>query len=164
MSVAHQFPEFSDQVVARYQKVIPCKIAGIRLNPHNLAERVDFLLASEEDNFNDGKLTFNYATDVVEIYSEQEHRMFQPLNKRLFEDGKLAPFDEVPQPIETKHALTEEQIKALSTYGNKTQFKAKLDEFTSFVPVSRIMTYLTEDSPEWRRTLLMQRLNELNKV
>jgi hypothetical protein len=162
MSKYHQYPEFSDHVVARYQKTLPCKLSGIRLNPHNPTERVDFILASREDNFHDGQLTFDPDTDVIELYSEQEKRMFEALNKKSFQAGKLAPYTDTPQPIETKHALTEEQIKALSTYGNKTQFKAKLDEFESWVPVSRILAYLNEDSPEWRRKLLLERMNELN--
>jgi hypothetical protein len=53
MSKYHQYPEFANTVIARYQKTLPCKLAGIRLNPHNPTERVDFILASHEDNFVD---------------------------------------------------------------------------------------------------------------
>ena len=162
MSKYHQYPEFANTVIARYQKTLPCKLAGIRLNPHNPTERVDFILASHEDKFVNGTLTFDYDTDVVELYSEQELRMFEALNKKAFQAGKLAPYTDTPQPIETKHALTEETIKALSKYGNKEQFKAKLEEFDSWVPVSRILAYLDENSPEWRRKALLDRMNELN--
>ena len=52
-SVNNQFLEFSDQVVKRYTKTRLLPITGYRLNPRNAVnpnERIDFILATPEDN------------------------------------------------------------------------------------------------------------------
>ncbi len=161
MSKYHQYPEYSDRVVARYQKTVPCKSAGTRLNPHDDVTRMDFLLESREDNFEDGTVKFNYRDDVVELYSDKEARMFKSLNSKLFEEGSIAPFDEKPAEVKMDNALTDSDIKALAKYGTREKFAEKLKEFDSWVPVSRILAQLDENSPVWRRDLIMKRLDEL---
>ncbi len=161
MSKYHQYPEYSDRVVARYQKTIPCKLSGIRLNPHDDITRMDFLLESREDNYAEGSVTFNYRDDIVELYSEKEARMFKALNSKLFQDGSLVPYVEVPSEVRMDNMLTDAEVKALAKFGTKDKFALKLQEFNSWVPVSRILAQLDETSPLWRRDLVMKRLEEL---
>lgn len=161
MSKYHQFPEYSDRVVARYQKAIPCKLSGTRLSPNDDNTRIDFILSSREENFENGAIRFNYKDDVIELYSDKEARMFQAINNRLFEAGSLVPYTDSPAEVKIDNALSQDQIKALAKYGNKAQFAEKLKEFDSWVPVSRVLAELDENAPMWRRDLLLQRLNEL---
>lgn len=163
MSRYHQYPEYSDRVVARYQKTIPCKIAGIRLNPHDDMTRMDFLLESREDNFVDNSVVFNYRDDIIELYSDKEARMFKSLNAKLFEEGAIAPYNEAPAEVRMDNTLSDAEVKALAKYGTKEKFAEKLKEFDSWVPVSRILAQLDENSPVWRRDLLMKRLEELRR-
>lgn len=163
MSKYHQYPEYSDRVVARYQKTIPCKIAGIRLNPHDDVTRMDFLIESREDNFIDNAVVFKYKDDIIELYSEKEARMFKSLNAKLFEDGAIAPYNEVPAEVRMDNMLTDNDVKSLAKFGTKDKFAEKLKEFDSWVPVSRILAQLDENSPVWRRDLLMKRLEELRR-
>ena len=163
MSKYHQYPEYSDRVVARYQKTIPCKIAGIRLNPHDDVTRMDFLIESREDNFIDNAVVFNYKDDIIELYSDKEARMFKSLNAKLFEDGAIAPYNEAPAEVRMDNMLTDNDVKSLAKFGTKDKFAEKLKEFDSWVPVSRILAQLDENSPVWRRDLLMKRLEELRR-
>lgn len=163
MSKYHQYPEYSDRVIARYQKTIPCKIAGLRLNPHDDLTRIDFLLESQEDNYEDGSVVFNYRDDVVELYSEKEARMFKSLNGKLFEEGSIVEYNDKPAEVKMENALTDAEVKALAKYGTREKFAEKLKEFDSWVPVSRILAQLDENSPVWRRDILMKRLEELRR-
>jgi hypothetical protein len=163
MSKYHQYPEYSDRVVARYQKTIPCKIAGIRLNPHDDVTRMDFLLESREENFEGDSVTFNYRDDIVELYSDKEARMFKSLNAKLFEEGVLVPYSETPAEVRMDNTLSDVEVKALAKFGTKEKFAEKLREFDSWVPVSRILAQLDENSPVWRRDLVMKRLEELRR-
>ena len=163
MSKYHQYPEYSDRVVARYQKTIPCKIAGIRLNPHDDVTRMDFLIESREENFIDNAVVFKYKDDIIELYSDKEARMFKSLNAKLFEDGAIAPYNEAPAEVRMDNMLTDNDVKSLAKFGTKDKFAEKLKEFDSWVPVSRILAQLDENSPVWRRDLLMKRLEELRR-
>jgi hypothetical protein len=163
MSKYHQYPEFSDRVVARYQKTVPCKISGIRLNPHDDSTRIDFLLESQEDNYANGTVIFNYKDDVVELYSDKEARMFKSLNGKLFEEGAIVDYNDTPAEVKMDNALTDAEVKALAKYGTREKFTEKLKEFDSWVPVSRILAQLDENSPVWRRDILMKRLEELRR-
>jgi len=159
MSKYHQYPEYSDRVVERYQKTVPCKLSGIRLNPHDDVTRIDFLLKSKADDSNAAE--FSYMHDVIELYSEKESRMFKALNAKLFEEGSLVPFNDKPREVKTDNMLTDDEIKALAKFGTKEKFAARLQEFNSWIPISRILAQLDENSPTWRRDLLMKRLDEL---
>ena len=99
--------------------------------------------------------------DVIELYSEKEARMFKALNAKLFEEGSLVPFNDKPREVKTDNMLTDDEIKALAKFGTKEKFAARLQEFNSWIPISRILAQLDENSPTWRRDLLMKRLDEL---
>ena len=156
MSKFHQYPEFSNTVQLRYKKAVPCKVAGIRLNPHDNTQRIDFLLASNEDG------TFDPYRDVVELYTDQEVRMFPALNRALIESGKLVPYTDKPQQVQTINALSDETLQEIMTTGNKAQFTKRLQGITSWVPIARMLSMVTEDTVKWREELLKARLAELS--
>lgn len=140
-----QFPEFEDQVYARYRKTTIGAVAGIRLNPHDHKQRIPFLLQSSLSKFtwNDKKpeestLEFDYATDVLELYSAQEEKVFKALNPNLFSQGLVVVHTGAKEQVDTSNAVDDNAVLEIAALKNLPQFKKKIGELTSPTTLRRI--------------------------
>lgn len=89
-------------VIARYMKTTSYALGGFRRNPNTNLEE-DFILMTDEEDFSVGRwgngvkdpsyYRFNYNNEVVELYSDYEHKAFLFRNKKLLDEGKLVEYD-----------------------------------------------------------------------
>jgi hypothetical protein len=163
-SVNNIYPEFSDKIYSRWMKTTVCAVAGVRLNPHDLTERITFLLRSDEDNFDIEKkeISFSYETDVLEIYDPIEVRMFAALNKAIMVQGLLAPYLDTPKPIDMSNVYSDADIQAIVTM-KKPELLAKLETITTWATMGRIAAQLKPTDPKWKHDAVTQKLSNLAK-
>ena len=102
-----------DKIVKRYVRSTIYPVSGRRINPinhENQHEVIDFLLATSVDSFsyktdidpNGGAVTkttvkqekFDYEQEVIELYSEDELKLFQRLNRDLLVNGDLVEYND----------------------------------------------------------------------
>lgn len=180
-SINHQYMQFGNQVVKRYVRTTTYPIGGKRYNPFaDKPEVIDFLLATPADNFtytpevdpNGGGVVktvvtqnkFDYDTEVVELYSDDEVKMFQRLNRALLEDGALIEYNDAAPIVELKNTLSTTDINKLVKLKTKTIFESKIAEITSVRTLKLIMAALEDtDAPMSYAKIVRERENELNK-
>lgn len=142
MSYNHQIIEFSDSVVKRYVKTVPYAVTGFRLDPHNPANRLDWMLKTDEAQFDfDTKKVsgFNYENDVLELYSEQEVKLFERLNRRLIEEGVLKVYNEEAPEIDRANMLDDDEVSEIASIRQVTAFKKRISDITSVPTMERII-------------------------
>lgn len=144
MSHNHQYIEHSGNIKKRYVKTVPFMISGTRINPNGITpnERVDFLLKTEEPQFDFDKKKingFNYSDDVLELYSDLEVRLFERLNKETIEAGYLKEFIGDTDSVDTSNLLKDEEIDELVKIKLPNVLKGKLKHITSAVTIERCL-------------------------
>lgn len=139
MSVNNIYIEFDQNVYSRYKKASIGAIAGKRLDPNTKA-RTDFLLMSDWAHYNleQNTLTFNYDTDVIEIYSADEDRVFRILNAYLLQNGMLVPFDGTRDALDLTNALSDVELSDIAASKNLLSFKKKIKDINSVTTLQRI--------------------------
>jgi hypothetical protein len=154
----HQFIELQETIFRRYHKTIMGSLAGMRVNPHKPAERLSFLLETPESNINwrkdeeyviaDSVQKIDYDTEVLEVYTVEEDKLFRRLNGRLFERGLLVEY-QLEKPIATtENSLTDTEIFKLANHKTLSGFKTALKPITSQITFKRIKDALiTLDRP-----------------
>jgi len=125
------------QPVAKYMKTVAYSIVGMRINPNtpvNEPELMDFLLRTHTNDFATAKYgkgwrepdyyRFNYANDVIELYSAEEVEMFKHYNKSLLDNGVLVEYDNtengkvaIATPPEDEEAEVAETPDKTITFG-----------------------------------------------
>lgn len=148
MSINHQYLEFSDKVAKRYVKVGINPLSGIRINPYNTAERIDFLLTTPitslvQKQSPDGKITyeragFSYEDEVLELYSDNEVKSFLRFNKKLIEEGKVKEYSEVAPEVNSANMLSDEEVYDIANVKTVKALRTKLTAITSPLTVQRI--------------------------
>lgn len=149
-SLNHQYPEKTDNVVKRYKRTSVCAISGIRLNPFNAAQRLPFILEGSFNRFDveTNTLAFDYSSDVIELYSEDESRVFERLNPYLFQHGLLAPYYEQAPELDTVNVVDDETIAQIADSKTLASFKKQLAPITSKTVLERIKRAVVEkDKP-----------------
>jgi hypothetical protein len=155
MSVNHQFFEYSDTIAARYVKTVPYSISGWRLDPSNKNNRLSFLLSTPERDLVlknqprlvDGVLStyaleqndFSYDEEVLELYSQEESKMFERLNRAAIEKGLLKPFTDKLPEVDTTNFLSDEEIIEIASVMSLSSFKKRISAIDSKPTLSRIL-------------------------
>jgi hypothetical protein len=157
------YPEFSDQVVERWQKSTVMAIGGKRLNPYRPDEKLDFLLMSRDEDFNLATrvLTFNYESEIVELYSDREVRLFRSLNKSAIERGLMKPYEELAPAVDTSNVLTDSDIADILNITNHLKLKSRLKQITALHVLTRIKAGITDNHKQWFAKLVEARRLEL---
>lgn len=147
-SINHQFLEFNDQVIKRYTKARLQALTGYRLNPRNAVnpnERIEFLLATPEDNVEytpydkDGngeptkvkQVKFSYEDEVLELYTEQEVRSFERMNKLLIENGLLIEYSDTQPAVNKVNTLSDVELRKIAKMKLLPAFTVRVNELTS---------------------------------
>lgn len=178
-SKRHQYIELGDKVYKRYIKTEFGILTGYRPNPHDIKQRVDFLLQTSEDkvtwekesNPEDDKhivlvkpigKKIDYDDEVLEIYSEVEDRIFRQLNRKLLESGALAEYhEEKSMEINMSNALSDTDVFTIANSASIPIFKKKIKSITSKVTLDRISLKLDELN---RKPSFKQALAEYSKT
>ena len=175
--------EFNNQIVKRYVRTTTYPVSGRRLNPRNKQnpfEVIDFLLATPSDNFDfnvevdpaGGAVTkttlqqnkFDYEHEVLELYTDEEVKMFQRLNRDLLTNGDLIEYDDKAPDVDLVNTLSDAEIKKLVRLKTKSIFESKVNELTSLRTLKLVMDALEEtDAPMSYARIIRERENELNK-
>lgn len=167
MSKHNIYPEFSDQTVERWQKACIHAVAGKRVNPYkDDGVKIDFILRSKEDNFNfeTRKLAFSYDDDVIELYSPREVTVFRALNRAAIEAGLLVPYGENKQAIDTRNALTDEQVLAIAEIPQLPKLKKALQDITSVTTLRRIAAKIPESRAKAFDRAVIDRMTALEAL
>lgn len=147
MSSNHQFVEYGDNVVRRYVKTVPHILSGLRLNPHNPKERMEFLLKTPENNFDfQTRLvkTVDYEEEVLEIYSDTELKVFERLNRSLIESGLLKEYAGEANSVDTTNLLNDDEVNDIAETRQLPVFKSKINKITSVISLKRIRKAIEE--------------------
>lgn len=108
-------------------------------------------------------LTFNYDTDVIEIYSEQEDRVFLALNRYLFQNGLIAPYDGTRDSVDMSNALSDAEISDIAGSKNLLNFKKRIKAIDSVTTLQRIKdTTERADRPISFIRAIEERIKELS--
>lgn len=135
--------------VMRYMR--PMKVAhtitGWRIDP-NTGRQIEFILESSpvgpDTSYEDlTKRTFNYDTDVVELYSDKEVRFFSQRNRYLFENGLLQEFDGEPEEVDMSNMMSDIEITKIAVLPF-SKLVLRLEEITSAVTMRRIFDIAEE--------------------
>lgn len=140
MSKHNIYPQFTDRIVSRWQKTTIYPIAGKRLDPHDKNKQLDFILRTREENYNfeTKQITVVYDDEVLELYSDDEQRLFLALNRAAVEAGLLKPYTETKRAVDETNILSDEQVTALATTANHLKFEAEIKKITSLITLRRI--------------------------
>ncbi len=179
-SVNHQFLEFSDQVVKRYTKARLQPLTGWRLNPRNAVnpnERLEFLLATPEDNVlftpydQDGngeptkvkQVKFTYEDEVLELYTEVEARSFERMNRLLIENGLLVEYNDTASAVNKVNTISDAELRKIAKLKMITAFKARVNELTSVYTLETLLEMMsTIDTVTMAQVkAVKERINEL---
>lgn len=154
MSKNHQFIEFDTQVVERWVKTSAHMVSGKRFNPYKPSETIDWVLRTNPANFDfnkinkaqhpdaASKITFVYEDEVLELYSENEARLFRRLNKGLIERGLLKQYFGSPTEVNTVNTISDQELEDIANATTIAAFKKKLYNLSSAVTVGRLITVL----------------------
>lgn len=179
----HQFIGFDSKIVKKYVRTTIYPVSGRRLNPlnrENPNEVIDFLLATPADNFkydseidpNGGAVVkttvsqgkFDYDYEVIELYSDDEVRLFQRLNRELLQRGDLIEYGEKAPVVDLVNTLSAAEIKKLANLKTKSIFAGKIHEITSPHTLKLILAALKEaDAPMSYAGIIKEREDELNQ-
>lgn len=118
----------------RYVKTIKSQVAGLRLNDEG--KQASFILHTGPD--------FDYEQDVLEIYSDREHRYFLQANRTLIAKGLLKEYNGVKGEIDKTNLLTDDEIETIATTKSMPVLMKRLGELTSKVTVDRVLATATE--------------------
>ena len=178
-SINHQFLEFSDQVIKRYTKARLQPITGWRLNPQNAVnpnERIEFLLATPESNveytpYGDGEPTklkqikFTYEDEVLELYSEQEVRSFERMNRLLIENGLLVEYSDTASAVNTANTLSDVELRKIAKLKLLTSFKTRIADISSVYTLESLITVMEsiDTVTVGQMNAVKERINELRK-
>lgn len=150
-----QYIELQDKVYKRYTKTELAALSGIRANPHDLKERIPFIIVTPESAIlykpdNDGYDTIqgrshvDYDSEVLEIYSVEEDRIFRQINRKLIEKGYLVEYTNTKPDMVTVNDLSDEVVNEIARAKNPLVLKGKIKEITSKVTLLRIRERLEE--------------------
>jgi hypothetical protein len=152
MSKNHQYYEFEQDIVERWVKTVPHMVSGKRFNPYSPSQTIDFVLKTATNNFNydkasksytaDTKVTFVYEDEVLELYSDNEARLFKRLNKGLIERGLLKPYVGVASEVDTSNTLSDDEIDTIASMVNLLAFKKRIGSITSMPTLDRLQSAL----------------------
>lgn len=159
------FIEYDDRIIARYKRTCVHAISGIRIHPTS-NERVSFMLNSDWRDFDPAteKVKFNYSNDIIEIYSEQEDKVFRALNAYLFHNGFIAPYAGGRDVVSTTNSMSDEAISDLAGNQSIVEFSDKINALDSVVTLQRILdTVKSADRPYSFIRIIEKRLSELGK-
>lgn len=157
------YPEFEDQIVERWKKTVIHAVAGTRLDPYHQESRISFLLMTRSDDFNieTRTLTFNYESEVIELYSPREALLFKRLNREIIERGLLVPYTETAPEVNQANALTDSDIESILQSKNPNQLKARIKNITAYPALQRVLAQTTPDHRQWFIQILQERIQEL---
>jgi len=173
MSKNHQYIEFEDRIIKRYEKTVPSVLTGLRLDPHRPENRIDWLLVSPTSSFKqtwtDGekptldRVAFSYADEVVELYSDVEVRLFERLNKAAIEAGLLIPYEGEAPAINTDNALIDTNVFSVASIKQVTALKKRINDITSIITLNRVLEAAKDlDRPISIIKAIESRINELS--
>lgn len=178
----HQFLEFSDRVLKRYVKARLEPLTGWRLNPRNAVnpnERLEFLLATPEDNIDitpydatgnaeptklkQVKLT--YEDEVLELYTDLEVRSFERMNRLLIENGLLIEYNEKEPEINKTNTLSDKELQRIARMKTLSAFSARVAELTSITTLESLLAIMdTVDTvTNAQMKVVREKINELNR-
>jgi hypothetical protein len=176
-SMNHQFLEFSDQVLKRYVKVGIEALTGYRLNPRNAVnpnERIDFLLATPEENvqytpYNDGEPTkvkqvkFSYEDEVLELYTAMEVKSFERMNRLLIENGLLVEYSEQAPEVDKVNVISDTELNRLARTKTLALFKDKVNKLTSIHTLNSLLDLMDniDTVTNAQMKAVRERINEL---
>lgn len=160
MSKDNIYPEFSDNTVRKYKKTSVGAVSGFRLNPYNPEQRISFLLQSNTENYKNGVLVFEYDTDVVELYSDKEARLFINLNKSALQNGLLAEYEGTVS-VDISNAMSDEDIQSIAALTNHLQFKKRIKDITSVNTLHRILSALPDTRSNAHFKAIAEKLEDL---
>jgi hypothetical protein len=151
MSVAHNFVTHRDKVYKRYIKTSLGVLSGKRPDPSDLNRSVPFVLSTPEslvtvEKSPDGEYdvitghapTIDYEEEVLEVYSEDEDKIFRHFNRKSFEKGLLVEYTEEQEPISYENALTDEELEKIAFTKSLLQFKKRIQAITSEHTLERL--------------------------
>lgn len=176
-SINHQFMQFNGEAIKRYAKSRLQPITGWRLNPENAVnpnERIEFLLATPEDNldftpYGDGEPTkikqhkFTYEDEVLELYTEQEARSFERMNRLLIQNGLLIEYSETMPEIDKSNTLSDIELNKLAKIKTLLAFKTRIAELTSVYTLEKLLDVMDaiDTVTNAQVKAVKERLNEL---
>ena len=162
-SVNHQFPQLRSLVYSAYQKVVTNIVAFPRINPADHSQILSVLLQSNEKDFDfqTKTLTFNYANDVIELYSEAEDAYILSQNKGLFDRGILIPYTAVaPSANVTIAPVQASDLDALVNLPS-AQFVEALGKITALATLQRIQRTLTDEHSQGKHVAVSKHIAAL---
>lgn len=133
--------ELEGNVYKRYEKVPVNIVSGLRANPLDTKLQVGWSLTTSEDDFSfkeNRRTAFVYETEVIEIYSELEDKIFRRLNKNLFDKGLLKVHAGLTPEYDFANFITDEQVGEIINIRTMDEFKNKLDTYNSVSTLNRI--------------------------
>lgn len=114
----------------KYAKVIPSKLSGLRLDPVTYQE-IPFLLRSKGD--------FDYEHDVIELYSEREHKHFLQVNRVFIKSGFLKEYHGENEPEDLTNVISDEEVERIASTRTLMALKKALADITSPITLDRIL-------------------------
>lgn len=135
------YVELEGSAYKRYEKVPINIVAGLRANPLDTKLQVGWSLTTSEDDFSvkeNKRTAFVYETEVIEIYSEIEDKIFRRLNKSLFDKGLLKVHEGLTPEYDFANFITDEQVGEIINIRTTDEFKNKLDAYNSLSTLNRI--------------------------
>ena len=151
----NQYLHLQGKVYKRYIKSTLSIITGYRVNPEDLSKRLTYSLETPEKDvlyIPDGEDTFkadkrasvDYDSEVLEVYSEEEDRLFRRLNRTHIENGLLTEYTDPLTEIDTKNEITDRELKNIAEMKNLMQFKKRAKEITSPHTLKRLLDMLND--------------------
>jgi len=174
MSHNHQYIEFDSRVVKRYAKTTVGMLTGYRIDPKRPENRVAWMLSSPRASFHhewrDGekpvlvRADFKYEDEIIELYSEDEIRLFERWNRRNIEEGLLKVYDAAAPDVSTINLVSDEELDKVAQYKQNARIVEKVNEYTSVHTLRRLLSAVEKHDRSYSIIkLINERINELSR-
>lgn len=159
----HQFSLLKDRVYSRFAKTTVGGLAFVRLNPADNDQTLDGILISHEDSYNieTKAWSFDYRTDVIELYSEVEHTYFVAVNRQLISAGKLIPYAGTDTLPDTPVAIMPGDITSIVKLSDAA-FIETINGITEETTLQRIKMALTRSDSLIKHENIVNRIKAVN--
>jgi hypothetical protein len=136
-----------------FKKAIKGKVGGVLLNSRN--EKEEFLLYGDPNSGAD--------STMIEIPNKEAEKFFLKYNSKTVENGYLIAISDYSINVDTTNSISDGDLLDILKM-SPLKLKTKLKDFTSIVPIKRILTFAKAgNKPVKTIGIIEERLKELDK-
>lgn len=137
MSYNLQYMVHDGEPIAKYVKTIPTKLTGFRFGEQGEL-KIEFCISGDDP-------VEDYENSVLEVYTEKEFKYIQNVNKPMFREGFVKPYDGTPVQVNTSNYMSDDEVMRIASLRRQAQLEEAIEPITSYATLNRILLQAQEN-------------------